>query len=113
MIRNALTALALVYIGVLVAQIPVDKSTVGQIVLRESLNAVDWSRAQTNHLVSYAGFGESVVGRTLAKAPARTETLLKPAATAPAPAPVKRTEVEKDAEGLTLQDKQAIRRILE
>jgi hypothetical protein len=127
MIRKALIALLILYVGLLVGEIPVGKHTFGRAAFLETCNALNWTNGQLNSLVSYAGLADSSVAKWFRK----TEPVAKPAPkveSKPIPAPVSASapvarhiqvttpaqpRVEADIEGLTPLDKEALRNILE
>lgn len=88
MIRTLLIVLAFTYIGLLLGELPVGKSTLGKVVLKESKSALNWSGEKASHFMAYAGFGDV---KEVKKA----------------------RRVEQDPEGLTVLDKEALRKILE
>ncbi len=89
MIRTILQAILLVFIGILVGQIPLGKSTLGRTAWKETQSLGLWGGGQLQSMVSYAGFGRKEASRP----------------------PTHREKT--DPEGLTPSDRDAIRRILE
>lgn len=88
MIRTLLTVVAFTYLGVLLGELPMGKSTLGKVVMKESKSALSWSGEKASTFMAYAGLGDFKE----AKKPRR---------------------VEQDPEGLTVLDKEALRKILE
>ncbi len=88
MIRILLIVLVSTYVGLLLSEVPVGRSTLGRTVLKESRSALSWSGEKASSFMAYAGFGNF------------KETK-------------KSRRVEQDPEGLTGLDKEALRKILE
>ncbi len=105
MIRTILQTLFLVFIGVLLGQIPAGHSTLGRTAWSETQALGAWSGGQLQSMVSYAGFGDSALSKWLGN----FRTSNQP--TKAASRPTRREET--DPEGLTPSDREAIRQILE
>lgn len=105
MIRTILQTIFLVFVGVLLGQIPAGSSTLGRTAWSETQSLGAWSGGQLQSMVSYAGFGNSGLSKWLGKFKSSGK-------------PNKDTSrstrrEETDPEGLTPSDREAIRQILE
>lgn len=105
MIRTILQTLVLVFVGVLLGQIPAGRTTLGRTAWNETQNLGAWGGGQLQSMVSYAGFGDSAFSKWLGK----FKTSVKP--TKDTSRPTRREDA--DPEGLTPSDREAIRQILE
>ncbi len=133
MIRKALIALLILYVGLLIGEIPVGNHTFGRAAFLETRAALSWGNGQLNSLVAYSGLGDSSIAKWFSKTEPAPKPIPKPAnkplvlatpKSEPAPIPAampRHTQVttptqpraEADIEGLTPLDKEALRNILE
>lgn len=103
MLRSLLTVVLALLVGILVGEIPVDKSTIGRTAWELARKGIDWSSGKFQTFVTHAEIGDKTVTKWLGKS---AGSVVKQKA------PPKKLE-EEDPEGLTLSDKEALRKILE
>ncbi len=112
MLRAISITLLMLYVGILVGEIPMRGTPLGETTWAQTRAALNWSGDQAHTLVTRAGLADHAWMKWLTgkRISPRSAAPSQKAKLVPVPPP---TEITADEEGLTLQDKEALRQILE